>query len=377
MQCTGSRAGDRNLTALLIFCAVKRGRYYLWKSVPRHPFMGFQGIVMARIMEAFLENEKQIDHEKEGTGMKTLAKTKNMDRKTWLELRRKGIGGSDVSIIAGVNKFKSVFQLWLEKTGKAQLEETDSEYAHFGTILEPLVKKEFMERTGKKIRAKNVILQSEEHPFMLCDLDGVIYEDGEMCIFEAKTASAYKQEIWEQGVPVEYILQVQHYMAVTGAKKSYVAALVGGNHFYTHIVQRDEELVGMIIAMEKEFWEKNVLGGEEPVPDGSGATTAYISERYGRCNGQTIELPEEALETVCRYEDISRQIKESEERKEALANQLRNYLGENESGTVGGKVVTWKQLTRKYIDTKRLELEKQDIYKEYLTESRYRRLTVA
>lgn len=70
-------------------------------------------------------------------------------------------------------------------------------------------------------------------------------------------------------------------------------------------------------------------------------------------------------------------MKEIGERKETLANQLRNYLGENESGMVGGKVVTWKQLTRKYFDTKRLEKEKQDIYEEYLTESRYRRLTVA
>lgn len=81
--------------------------------------------------------------------MRTLAKTTNMDRMEWLELRRKGIGGSDVSIIAGINKFKSVFQLWLEKTGHVELEETDSEYAYFGTILEPLVKKEFMRRTGK------------------------------------------------------------------------------------------------------------------------------------------------------------------------------------------------------------------------------------
>lgn len=309
--------------------------------------------------------------------MKTLAKTKNMDRKTWLELRRKGIGGSDVSIIAGINKFKSVFQLWLEKTGCVELEETDSEYAHFGTVLEPLVKKEFMRRTGKKIRAKNEILQSEENPFMLCDLDGVIYENGEMCIFEAKTASAFKQEVWERGVPVEYILQVQHYMAVTGAKKAYIAALVGGNHFYTHTVLRDEELIGMITAMEKEFWEKNVLGGTEPVLDGSEATTSYINARYGECNGKTIELPEEALDVVFRYEDVSQQMKEIEERKEALANQLRNYLGENEAGTIGGKVVTWKQLTRKYIDSKRLEKEKQDVYEEYLTESRYRRLTVA
>ena len=309
--------------------------------------------------------------------MKTLAKTKNMDRKTWLELRRKGIGGSDVSIIAGINRFKSVFQLWLEKTGQAELEEADSEYAHFGKVLEPLVKREFMQRTGKKVRARNEILQSESHPFMLCDLDGVIYEDGEMCIFEAKTASAYKQDIWEYGVPAEYILQVQHYMAVTNTRKAYVAALVGGNHFYMHTVHRDEELIGMVIAMEGEFWEKNVLGGAEPAPDGSEATTAYLNKRYGECNGKTIELPEEALEVVCKYEDVSQQMKEIKERKDALANQLRNFLGENESGVVCGRRVTWKQLTKTSFDSKKLEKENRQVYDAYLTESQYRRLTVA
>ena len=309
--------------------------------------------------------------------MKTLAKTKNMERKAWLELRRKGIGGSDVSIIAGINKFRSIYQLWLEKTGQVQLEEADSEYAHFGTVLEPLVKREFMERTGKKIRAKNVMLQSGEHPWMLCDLDGVIYEGGEMCIFEAKTASAFKQEIWECGVPVEYILQVQHYMAVTGAGKAYVAALVGGNRFYMHTVQRDEELIGMIIAMEKEFWEKNVLGGAEPIPDGSEATTDFLNSRYGKCNGRTIELPDEALEVIYRYEDATEQMKEVKERKDALANQLRNYLGENEAGVVKGRTVTWKQVTKATLDSKRLEKENRQLYDEYLKESQYRRLSVA
>ena len=72
---------------------------------------------------------------------------------------------------------------------------------HFGTLLEPIVRKEFMERTGIKVRQKHMLLQSEEHPFMFADLDGVINEDGQLCIFEAKTASAYKQEVWEEEVP--------------------------------------------------------------------------------------------------------------------------------------------------------------------------------
>ena len=108
-----------------------------------------------------------------------------------------------------------------------------------------------------------MILQSSEYPFMLADLDGVIKEDGKMCIFEAKTASAYKQEIWEKGVPEAYILQVQHYMAVTGAEKAYVAALVGGNRFYRYEVLRDDALI-----------EKNHCHG-----------MGFLDESCGECSG--------------------------------------------------------------------------------------------
>lgn len=168
--------------------------------------------------------------------MKVLVKTGDLTREEWLKWRTKGIGGSDVSVIAGINRFRSVFQLWLEKTGQAEPDGKETDFTHFGTVLEPVVKKEFTRRTGLKIRAKKALLQSEEYPFMLADLDGVIYEDGEMCIFEAKTASAYKQDIWEKGVPDEYQLQVQHYMAVTGAKKTYIAALVGGNQLCMRVL---------------------------------------------------------------------------------------------------------------------------------------------
>ena len=75
-----------------------------------------------------------------------------------------------------------------------------------------------------------------------------------MKIFEAKTASEYKRDIWEEGVPEEYVLQVQHYMSVTGAKRTYIAALVGGNHFVYHVVERDENLIAEIIQKEKEFY---------------------------------------------------------------------------------------------------------------------------
>ena len=309
--------------------------------------------------------------------MKIVVKTADLSREEWLKYRTKGIGGSDVSIIAGINPFKSVHQLWLEKTGQIEPEQTDSDYAHFGSLLEPIVRKEFTARTGIKVRQKHMLLQSEDYPFMFADLDGVINEDGEMAVFEAKTASAYKQEVWEDGVPAPYILQVQHYMAVTGAKRTYIAALVGGNHFFYHVVERDEEMIGKIIAMEKYFWETHVLGGVEPVPDGSDATTNYFNNRFSHSNGMTIELPEEALSVCMEYDRLSEELRKVEAAKNAAANQLKSYLKEAEAGTVGDRTVTWKEISKSTVDAKRLKTEKPEIYNSFLKDSSYRRLSVA
>ena len=309
--------------------------------------------------------------------MKIVVKTADLSREEWLKYRTKGIGGSDVSIIAGINPFKSVHQLWLEKTGQIEPEQTDSDYAHFGSLLEPIVRREFTARTGIKVRQKHMLLQSEEYPFMFADLDGVINENGEMAVFEAKTASAYKQEVWEDGVPAPYILQVQHYMAVTGAKRTYIAALVGGNHFFYHVVERDEEMIGKIVAMEKYFWETHVLGGVEPVPDGSDATTNYFNNRFSHSNGMTIELPEEALSVCMEYDRLSEELKKVEAAKNAAANQLKSYLKEAEAGTVGDRTVTWKEISKSTVDAKRLKTEKPEIYNSFLKDSSYRRLSVA
>lgn len=309
--------------------------------------------------------------------MRVVVKTKNLSREEWLKYRTQGIGGSDVSIIAGINPFKSIHQLWREKTGQVELEQTESEYSHFGTLLEPIVRKEFTARTGIKVRQKHMLLQSEKYPFMYADLDGVINENGELAIFEAKTASQYKMDIWKEEVPAGYILQVQHYMAVTGAKKTYIAALIGGNHFVYHVVERDEIMIAKIIAMEKYFWETHVIRGVEPVPDGSDATIDYFNSRFSNSNGETIELPQEALEVCEEYERLSQQLKELETAKNAAANQLKSYLKEAEIGKVGNRKITWKQIYKSSLDQKRLKEEKPDVFEDYTTLSSYRRLSVA
>ncbi|MCI6858021.1 MAG: YqaJ viral recombinase family protein, partial [Eubacterium sp.] len=158
--------------------------------------------------------------------MKKLIYTKDMPEEEWLNYRRLGIGGSDASTILGLNPFNSILRLWEDKTGRIPVEAKENEYTHFGHVMEPVIRKEFERRTGHKVRRSNFILQSEEYPYLLADVDGFTKdEEGTPCIFEAKTASEYKKKVWEEGVPEEYQAQVQHYMLVTGFTKAYVAAI--------------------------------------------------------------------------------------------------------------------------------------------------------
>ncbi len=127
-----------------------------------------------------------------------------MPYEQWLEWRRKGIGGSDASVVCGINKYRSPIELWLDKTGQAAFEEA-GEAAYWGTILEPVVREEFTKRTGIGVKPVKQLLQHEDYPFMLANLDGICETpDHGTCIFEAKTASAFKACEWDDKIPDEY-----------------------------------------------------------------------------------------------------------------------------------------------------------------------------
>lgn len=308
--------------------------------------------------------------------LKNLVSTATMDRDDWLKWRQKGIGGSDASIICGINKYKSPIELWLEKTGQDEPKEA-GEPAYWGNIMEPIIREEFTRRTGINVREYKYILQHSEYSFMFANIDGLIMaDDGSQLIFEAKTASSYNSHEWELDVPESYQLQVQHYLAVTGFKGAYIAVLIGGNHFKYFYIERDEEIIKPLIKLEQIFWgyvENNV----PPKIDGSQACSEFINRMYtAGTKKDVLELPEEALDLIHQYE-ISQNIeKDAATQKEEAVNKLKNLLGEHLLATVGGRIVSWSNVSTERLDTKMLKAEQPDIYAKYLSKSNYRRFSV-
>ena len=307
---------------------------------------------------------------------KVLVSTENMPYEDWLEYRKQGIGGSDASVVCGINRYKSPVELWMEKTGQLPHQEA-GEAAYWGTQLEPFVRAEFTKRTGIEVSRRNELLQSEEHPFMLANLDGICEVPGiGTCIFEAKTASAYKAGEWEDTIPDEYQLQIQHYMAVTGYAGAYIAVLIGGNTFRWKFVERDEELISMLIELETAFWN-HVQDLTPPPLDGSDASTRFLSERFpnGKPKSQ-ITLPDAASALLAQYDDACEQLEIVTEQKHKAENLLKEMMGENEVGTAGGRVITWKSVSQERLDSKTLKAEHPTLYKKYANKSSYRRFTI-
>ena len=305
-----------------------------------------------------------------------LASTADMPYEDWLEYRKQGIGGSDASVVCGISRYKSPVELWMEKTDQIPPQEA-GEAAYWGTQLESLVRAEFTKRTGIEVKRIKQLLQSEEHPFMLANLDGVCeVPDVGTCIFEAKTASAYKAGEWEDTIPDEYALQLAHYMAVTGYQGAYIAVLIGGNTFRWKFIERDKELISMLIELESAFWN-HVQDCTPPPLDGSEASAKFLSERFPDSVPKSqITLPDTAADLLAQYDEAIEQLEAVTERKQKAENLLKEMMGENEVGTAGDRVITWKSITQERLDSKTLKAEHPALCKKYTNKTSYRRFTI-
>ncbi|HAA6035890.1 TPA_asm: hypothetical protein GF143_08185 [Listeria monocytogenes] len=307
--------------------------------------------------------------------MNILASVKDMDRAQWLLTRRLGIGGSDAGIIMGLNQYKTAFELWLDKTDQVLPDESAGEAAYWGNQMEEVVAKEFEKRTGKKVRRSNMMYQHPEHDFMLANVDRFVV--GEDAILECKTASAYLAKEWEADeVPATYLVQIQHYLAVTGKSKAYVAVLIGGNKFIWKEIKRDDELINQIIAFELDFWETNVKGQLAPALDGSSAAEKYLKDRFAKSEDKQIILPKTFNEYLTERANLERDIKLLETRKKEIDNNIKGHMESAEKALSDNYEVSWKSMTSKRVDTKKLKEKFSDIYLTVLMESHSRKFTV-
>lgn len=297
--------------------------------------------------------------------MKILSGTLHMPREEWLALRKRGIGGSDAGAICGLNRWRSAIDVWHDKRAEEYPEERESEAIRLGHDLEEYVARRFCEATGKRVRRRNAVMQSAEHPFMLANVDRVVV--GENALLECKTANAYGAANWADGqCPASYEIQCHHYMAVTGAERVYLACLIMGIDFVVREIPRDEETINALVEIERRFWEENVLGGVMPPPSGTDADGGAIRALYPDSTADAVATLDGKAGDIARIDEIDALVDELTKEKEKLRQGIMMEMGGAETAYVGERKITWKaQKGRMTIDSKRLKAEKPEIYEKY------------
>ena len=306
--------------------------------------------------------------------MYTKISTYHMERDEWLKLRKEGIGGSDAGAICGLNPYASPMSVYQDKTSP-EITGQDNEAMRQGRDLENYVAQRFMEATGLKVRRSNVMYKSEEFPFMLADVDRMVV--GESAGLECKTASAYQQEQWKDGeIPPHYLIQCLHYMAVTERKCWYLAVVILGREFRYVKLERDEEMIQNLIAVEKDFWMNHVVSETMPDPDGSQSCEEVILRYFPRAKQESIPLPDSFNEELKRREEILELMERLEKEQRQIEQKIKLFLGDSQGAENLRYRVSWSNVDTQRVDSRRLKEEQPDVYSRFSKVSHSRRFTV-
>ena len=227
-----------------------------------------------------------------------------------------------------------------------------------GNKLEDFVANEFSLKTGLKVRNVNGILKNDKYPFAIANIDRAVV--GEKAFLECKVTNSYSKKVWQMGVPIHYQIQVNHYMAVTGATHCYVAALIGNEELIIHRIDRDEEIIDEIMKLEAMFWDKCILGGEIPAPDGSLDYSIVLQGLYKDSKDEELILFEQE-KLLDRYDEITAIYKEIDVERKKIEQYIQVQMKEYEVGFIGDRRITWKKQSRNTIDTKKLKKEYPEI----------------
>ena len=293
-----------------------------------------------------------------------------------MEYRRDYIGGSDLAAILGISPFKTPLDIFLEKTGQAEPEE-ESEAQKWGKALENEIAISWAAKHGVKIRRKNQRIVHPDYPWLSGHIDRDVVGKPEG--LEVKVSSA---DGWgspdSADVPEHLVPQPHVYMAITGAERWHVTALLwsfGPPKQQDYTIPRDEEMIGLLIEAGARFKRDHLDTGVAPDP-----TTSEQANKLWRQSqvGRTEEITPDVLKAVADFEMVKAERVISKARKKTLELILKSHLKNAESSVdeAGKPLFSWKSQSAKRFLQSKLEEDEPELFANYMGSTSYKVLRI-
>lgn len=185
----------------------------------------------------------------------------------WHELRKTGIGGSEIGTILGLNPYESAYTLWHKKMGLIDDQIQGNWSIRFGQAFEEPILKMFEEDHPELEIIRTGTWQSKTNPVQVANPDAIFRnkQTGELGIIEVKTSRA----VWDE-IPPSYLAQVNWYLDTFKMKKAYLIGVTGWQ--WTEVeLQHNPFEAEVALQMAKRFWE-SITNATKPDWDGSQST---------------------------------------------------------------------------------------------------------
>jgi putative phage-type endonuclease len=233
------------------------------------------------------------------------------NREDWLAQRQQmGVGGSESAAILGLSPYSCSAQVFYEKLGLASKRNTslamiignedEDKISRLWSYYDSQVGIDSIPinyQSGNVVRKPMKlarIIRNPDYPFLFANPDRLFKQGKQRAILEIKTINHWEAQKWESGVPIHYIIQIQHYMMVCKVKYAELAILESNSKIDVIPFEASEEIQNRIIEKCHAFWNDVVearkildAGGMEldiqhlvPGPDGSDAYTDFLKEKY-------------------------------------------------------------------------------------------------
>jgi len=182
-----------------------------------------------------------------------------------LEERRKGVGGSDVGALLGLDPYRTIWDVWESKVLPPKPQEDNADTLR-GKLGEPVAAAEYARRYGVEVVPAPEGMVHPELAIMRGNPDRLIVTPEGPIPLEIKCPRIAKfYEMKEGGLSEPYILQLQHYMAVGGWERGVFAIWCGEySDLYAFEMARDEDIVRYLVETERRFWEEYVIPRKQP-----------------------------------------------------------------------------------------------------------------
>jgi len=238
--------------------------------------------------------------------------------------RQRGIGGSDSGAAVGVNKYKTEYILYLEKTGAREPEDISNKPAvKRGARLEPEIIKWVKEDLGITIRKDNHTHISKEYPYLFCHNDGTVV--GTHRIAEIKAPSHYMREEWGEpgtdSIPPHYLTQGVHALAIQPEMEGVDYFAYFDPDILHFKLERKQSLIDAYIAKVSRFWD-HVLNKIPPPPKDENDLIYKYFKKNGKFKSATPDIDKRIANLIkIKAEKKALDLKEKEEKF-----QIKDYI---------------------------------------------------